>query len=99
MQISKKQYDKLPKRLQEHFQLGNAHPTAKNIKLMSWLITLASREGDIVLDPFCGSGTTAIAAKMLGRQYIGIEKEEDYCKIARKRIAAVPTRLDSYNML
>jgi hypothetical protein len=74
----------------------NVHPTCKPIKLMSWLITLASREGDTVLDPFCGSGTTLIAAKMLDRQYIGIEREEDYCEIARKRIAAIPTRLDGY---
>jgi site-specific DNA-methyltransferase (adenine-specific) len=75
---------------------SNIHPTCKSIKLMSWLITLASREGDIVLDPFCGSGTTAIAAKMLGRQYIGIEREEDYCEIARKRISAIPTNLGRY---
>jgi DNA modification methylase len=77
----------------------NNHPTCKPLKLMSWLITLASREGDIVLDPFCGSGTTAIAAKMLSRQYIGIEREEEYCEIARKRLLAIPQRLDSYNVL
>ena len=77
---------------------GNFHPTCKPIKLMSWLITLASREGDIVLDPFCGSGATAIAAKMLSRQYIGIEREEEYCKIARKRLSIIPQRLDSYNI-
>lgn len=74
----------------------NHHATVKPIKLMSWLITLASREGDIVLDPFCGSGTTLIAAKMLGRQYIGIEREKDYCEIARKRVSAIPMGLSSY---
>ena len=45
---------------------------------------------------YCGSGTTVLAAKMLGRQYIGIEREEDYCEIARKRVAAVPARLDGF---
>jgi DNA modification methylase len=73
----------------EPLKVKNNHPTCKPIKLMSWLTTLASREGDIVLDPFCGSGTTPIAAKMLGRQYIGIDKEEEYCEIARKRISAI----------
>ena len=77
----------------EYLGNKNNHPTCKPIKLMSWLITLASREGEIVLDPFCGSGTIAVAAKMLSRQYIGIEREEDYCEIARKRIVAVPTML------
>jgi DNA modification methylase len=60
---------------------------------MSYLITLGSRKGDIILDPFIGSGTTAIAAKMLGRKYVGIEKNPEYIKIARKRIKNVPLRL------
>lgn len=76
--------------------ISNGHPTCKPIRLMSWLITLASREGDIVLDPFCGSGTTLIAAKMLGRQYIGVDREEDYCEIARKRVSVIPMRLVDY---
>ena len=46
-------------------KMQNSHPTVKPIKLMSYLITLGSREGDIVLDPFCGSGTTCIAAALL----------------------------------
>jgi site-specific DNA-methyltransferase (adenine-specific) len=71
----------------------NSHPTVKPIKLMSYLITLGSRKGDIILDPFIGSGTTAIAAKMLGRKYVGIEKNPEYIKIARKRIKNVPLRL------
>ena len=74
----------------------NNHPTCKPIKLMSWLITLASREGDIVLDPFCGSGTTCCAAKALGRQYIGIEREAEYVEIARKRLDAIPDTLDKW---
>ena len=66
----------------------NFHPTVKPIELMSYLITLGSREGDLVVDPFVGSGTTCIAAKLLKRDYVGIEKEEDYVLIATERIKA-----------
>lgn len=69
------------------------HPTVKPLKLMSYLITLGSRPGDVVLDPFLGSGTTAIAAKNLGRECIGIEREEEYIRIAEARLAAVPNTL------
>jgi len=64
----------------------NVHPTVKPIELMSYLITLGSRENDVVVDPFVGSGTTCIAAKMLDRKYIGIEKEKDYAIIAKARL-------------
>lgn len=67
----------------------NFHPTVKPTKLMSYLITLGSRPGDAILDPFVGSGTTCIAAKMLSRNYIGIEKEKEYYQIAVKRLKAV----------
>jgi len=53
---------------------------------MKYLIKLVSREGAIVLDPFVGSGTTAIACLKLNRKFIGIEKEEEYIKIANARI-------------
>jgi hypothetical protein len=66
--------------------IDNKHPTVKPLKLMSYLITMGSRPKDIILDPFCGSGTTCIAALTLGRQYIGIEKEKEYCEIAQKRL-------------
>ena len=62
------------------------HPTTKPLKLMSYLITLGSREGDIVLDPFMGSGTTGIACKLLNREFIGCEINKEYFEIARKRI-------------
>ena len=65
----------------------NFHPTVKPIELMSYLITLGSREGDLVVDPFVGSGTTCVAAKMLDRNYVGIEKEEDYVVIAKTRVS------------
>ena len=67
-------------------QRKNNHPTVKPIKLMEYLIKLVSREGAVVLDPFLGSGTTAIASLKLGRKFIGIEKEEEYIKISQARI-------------
>ena len=70
----------------------NNHPTVKPIELMSYLITLGSRDNDVVVDPFVGSGTTCVAAKLLNRQYIGIEKEEDYAIIAKARIKNVESK-------
>ena len=67
-------------------QRKNNHPTVKPIKLMEYLIKLVSPMGGTVLDPFIGSGTTAIACLKLNRKYIGIEKEEEYVKIANARI-------------
>jgi site-specific DNA-methyltransferase (adenine-specific) len=64
----------------------NTHATVKPLRLMSYLITMGSREGDVILDPFCGSGTTLIAAHQLHRKWIGIEISEEYCEIARKRL-------------
>lgn len=72
-------------------QKAGGHPTQKPLTLMSYLITLGSRPGDVVLDPFLGSGTTACAAKSLGRGYVGIEREEEYVKIAESRINAICT--------
>jgi len=63
------------------------HPTVKPIKLMSYLITLGSRAGDVVLDPFSGSGTTALACQLLNRKNISIEISEEYCSIAAKRLS------------
>jgi site-specific DNA-methyltransferase (adenine-specific) len=66
----------------------NHHPTVKPIKLFSYLITLGSREGDLILDPFCGSGTSAVACKALNRHYVCIERESEYVAIAEARIKA-----------
>jgi len=68
----------------------NEHPTQKPIALMIWCIQRANMP-DLILDPFCGSGTTCVAAKMLGRRYIGIDISPDYCKIAEERLRAVDT--------
>ena len=62
------------------------HPAEKPEKLIAQLILSSSDENDIVLDPFLGSGTTAVVCKKLGRHFIGIEKNHEYCNIARKRL-------------
>jgi site-specific DNA-methyltransferase (adenine-specific) len=65
----------------------NHHPTVKPISVMEWCIRLVTREGALVLDPFCGSGTTGAAAVRLGRRFIGCEQSAEYVEIARARIA------------
>jgi DNA modification methylase len=67
-------------------KIKNIHPTVKPLKLMNYLVTLGSRKGDVVLDPFMGSGTTPLACISLERKYIGIDNEEDYYKIAKARV-------------
>jgi site-specific DNA-methyltransferase (adenine-specific) len=62
------------------------HPYEKPRSLMRRLILNHSERNDLILDPFLGSGTTAVAAKQLGRNYIGIELSEKYCKIAEERL-------------
>lgn len=62
------------------------HPTQKPILLMEHFISLLTYEGEIVVDPFMGSGSTGVAAKNLGRNFIGIELSEEYFKIAQERI-------------
>lgn len=64
----------------------NIHPTVKPIALMEYLITMFTKKEQTVLDPFMGSGTTGIAAKNLNRNFIGIELNEEYFEIAKKRI-------------
>jgi len=72
----------------------NNHPTVKPLKLMEYLCILTKTPtGGIVLDPFAGSGTTCMAAKKTGRNYIGIELEKEYVEIAKKRISAIPDTL------
>ncbi len=66
---------------------GNKHPTVKPLVLMEYLCTLTKTPtGGIILDPFMGSGTTGIAARNTGRPFIGIEREQEYCEIAKARI-------------
>ena len=62
------------------------HPTQKPIQLMGLILKDFSKETDLIFDPFLGSGTTAVAAKQLKRNFIGIEISPDYCKIANDRL-------------
>ena len=70
---------------------NTAHPTQKPEKLLAKLILASSNEGDVVLDPFLGSGSTSVTAKKLGRHYIGIEQNEQYCVWAEKRLHMAET--------
>lgn len=67
---------------------GIKHPAIFPIKVIKELVLLLSPEDGIVLDPFCGSGTTCLAAKELGRQYLGIDLSEKYCNISRSRLSS-----------
>ena len=62
------------------------HPTQKPEKLIAKLILASSNPGDVILDPFLGSGTTSVVAKKLGRRYVGVEMDETYCCLAEKRL-------------
>jgi modification methylase len=65
------------------------HPTQKPEALLTRVLLSSSRPDDVVLDPFCGTGTTGAVAKRLGRRFIGIERDATYCDAARRRIEAV----------
>lgn len=77
---------------------NTAHPTQKPEKLLAKLILASSNKGDVVLDPFLGSGSTSVTAKKLGRHYIGIEQNEQYCVWAEKRLqmAEDDSRIQGY---
>jgi len=77
MGLDKWIYDEKPK--------SNQHPTVKPLKLMAYLIMLGSRENDMILDPFAGSGTTGLAARMLRRRFVGLEINKEYTQIAHAR--------------
>jgi site-specific DNA-methyltransferase (adenine-specific) len=64
----------------------NHHPTVKPVAVMEWLVDLVAPPGGLVLDPFCGSGTTGVAAVRRARSFVGMEREADYVEIAVRRI-------------
>ena len=82
-------YTNYPRRILEFSKDGILHSTQKPVALMEYLIKTYTNEGEIVLDFTCGSGTTLVACKNLNRNFIGIEKEKEYCEIAEKRLSAV----------
>ena len=68
---------------------NRGHAATFPVALPSWFIKLLTEKGDTVLDPFAGSGTTGVAAKQTGRQWIGIDAEEAFVKLAQERIESV----------
>ena len=66
--------------------MANIHPTVKPIKLMQYLVKMVTPPNGIILDPFCGSGTTGVACKIEGFNFIGLEQDAEYSKIAEARI-------------
>jgi DNA modification methylase len=71
----------------EDYPANELHPTEKPLSVLAPLVEAFSKPGEIVADPFCGSGSTLMAAKTLGRGYIGIEIDAEYNTIARRRLA------------
>jgi len=71
------------------------YPTEKSLDLLKFIIEASSNEGDLVLDCFCGSGTTLIAAQELGRNWIGIDKSDQAIKVTQKKLAQIPASLFS----
>jgi len=75
-------------------ECGNRnHSAALPIGLPSWFIKLFTQRGDVVLDPFVGSGTTVVAAIELGRKHVGIDISEEYCQLSRERISGIQMQL------
>jgi site-specific DNA-methyltransferase (adenine-specific) len=70
---------------------NTAHPTQKPEKLLAKMILASSNKGDVVFDPFLGSGSTSVTAKKLGRKYVGIELDKTYCAWAEKRLEMADT--------
>jgi len=62
------------------------HPAQKPLELTTFLISLLTKHGDVVVDPFCGSGTTLVSASVVGRDWIGIDQDKIHCGIARRRV-------------
>src|SRR5918998_2260655 len=69
-------------------KLHGSHPTQKPLRLIRRALVASTREGDLVFDPFCGSGTSGVGAKELGRFFVGAELEEEFCELAARRIRA-----------
>ena len=75
----------LPNTLLEINSTRGKHSTEKPVALMEWILSYYSKEGDIILDPTMGSGSTGVACKNLNRKFIGIEKDPDIFEVAKSR--------------
>ncbi len=71
------------------------HPTEKAVSILTPLVETFSRPGNVVLDPFAGSGSTLVSAALLNRRYLGIELEPHYCQLAEKRLAGVTRHMNA----
>ena len=76
----------LPDVLRWQYTGNTLHPTQKPVRSLKPLIEAFTQPGDIVLDPFCGSGSSLLAAKILGRSYIGVEIDKEYASTAQARL-------------
>lgn len=79
-------------KVSEH-NLKRVHPTQKTVEVTQIMIQLSSKEGEVVIDPFMGSGTTAIASTLNNRKWIGFETESEYFELANKRLDSMPQSL------
>ena len=76
----------LPDSMLEIKSTRGKHSTEKPVALMSWILKYYSKEGDLVLDPTMGSGSTGVSCKEMNRKFIGIEMDEEIFKIAKERL-------------
>lgn len=94
--------EKEGKRMQDIWEFKDpqypTYPTEKKLDLLKFIVQASSNKGDLVLDCFCGSGTTLIAAQELGRNWIGIDKSEHAIKVAKRRLSKIPKDLFSGNV-
>lgn len=74
------------------------HPTQKPLQLLQRIILSSTAKNSLILDPFCGSGTTGVAAVANGRKFIGIDNEFEYIKLSIKRISSVQSNRHSLNL-
>ena len=85
----------IPDVLQWHYSGNPRHPTEKSIETVKPIIEAFTKAGDLILDPYAGSGSSIVAAALLKRRYIGIELEPKYCELAERRLAGVRKRLQA----
>jgi len=70
------------------------HPTQKPVPVIEWIIKNYSKEGETILDPFCGSGSILVACKRLNRHFIGFDLVDEYVRVSEKRLNTIPVKLD-----
>jgi site-specific DNA-methyltransferase (adenine-specific) len=77
-------------------KLDGKHPTQKPRYLLERIVLASTQEEDVILDPFCGSGTTGVEAIRLGRKFIGIDISEEYLQISKKRLERVANEKERF---